>query len=75
MEGYTTSVTGDMRTGFTITNTKETPAATSADPEDPQKTAKTGDDVRLLFVLLAMIISGGGIAYIGLISRRRGNEK
>ena len=63
--GYSTSITGDMRAGFIVTNTKK------PTPTPPSDTPKTGDNSNILLYLLLMLISGGSLAFLLLNLRRK----
>jgi len=67
VSGYTSSITGDKRTGFVVTNTK------TAAP--PSVTPKTGDASHPLFYLLTLILSGAGLIGLLRIPRRRSRRK
>ncbi len=68
INGYTTSITGDMSTGFVVTNTKTTTPPTHDTP-------KTGDDSHLLFYLMMMMFSGGGPIWTILMFKRRSRRQ
>ena len=80
--GYTSEVTGDMESGFVITNTPDEPE----DPDEPdnpdnpdnpdQPYAKTGaqapDNNLGLIFLVAAIIAAAGVAFVVFATRRPG---
>ena len=63
LNGYTTSITGDMHSGFIVTNTKTT--------TPPHDTPQTGDNSHMLLYLVTLILSGAGLIWILLIAKRR----
>ena len=65
VSGYTTSITGDMQTGFIVTNTKTT--------MPPSVTPKTGDNSHMLLYLITMILSAAGL--IGLLFLGKGRKQ
>ena len=69
VNGYTTSIDGNMNTGFVVTNTKNTTPPHSFD------TPKTGDESHLLLYFLTMILSGTGLIGVLLFKRKRSKRQ
>ena len=65
VNGYTTTITGDAETGFTVTNKMPTPPAPSTDRP------KTGDSTRLSIYLWMLFVSGIAIGSLWLTSGKR----
>lgn len=65
VSGYTTTITGDAETGFTVTNKMPTPPAPSTDRP------KTGDSTRLSIYLWMLLVSGIAIGSLWLTSGKR----
>jgi hypothetical protein len=65
VSGYTTTITGDAETGFTVTNKMPTPPAPSTDRP------KTGDSTRLSIYLWMLFVSGIAIGSLWLTSGKR----
>ena len=68
VSGYTTSISGDMHTGFVVTNTKTT-------TPPPTDTPKTGDESHLMLYFLAMILSGIGLIGTLVFERKRAKRQ
>ena len=64
VSGYTTSFAGNAEDGFVVTNTKKP-------SEKPGDTPKTGDPRNLHLYLLAMLLSAGGLVWVGVAFKRR----
>ena len=65
VSGYTTTITGDAETGFTVTNKMPTPPAPSTDRP------KTGDSTRLSIYLWMLLVFGIAIGSLWLTSGKR----
>ena len=65
VSGYTTTITGDSKNGFVITNTKDTPP-TPKKPSNP----KTGDSSNIGFYTGLLLLSGTLLTFLGLKRRK-----
>ena len=74
VEGYTSEISGDAASGFTVTNTKDETPGTPGSPSQgksggaPSLLPKTGDDTVVPIALLAAALAAGAA---GLAARRR----
>lgn len=71
LDGYTTTVTGDAKNGFVITNTKDTPPT----PNKPNNLPKTGDSSNMGFYGGLLLLSGTLLTILGLKRRKESQAK
>lgn len=70
VSGYTTTITGDSKNGFVITNTKDTPPA----PKKPSN-PKTGDSSNIGFYAGLLLLSGTLLTFLGLKRRKETQDE
>ena len=77
VEGYTSEISGDAASGFTVTNTKDETPGTPGSPSQgksggaPSLLPKTGDDTVAPIALLAAALVAGAA---GLVARRKASS-
>ena len=76
VEGYTSKISGDAESGYTVTNTKKETQET--DPKKPttptvrsSNSPKTGDNSNIALWAVIMLISGGLLLFLFYRRRRR----
>lgn len=62
ISGYKTTISGDMKQGFVVTNTNITPP--------PSDTPKTSDESHTMLYLLITLLSGAGLVFVFLFGRK-----
>lgn len=72
VSGYSTTITGDAKNGYTITNTKDTPKIPNKPNTPPKKTTtpKTGDSFNVGSFVGLLILSSTLLIIIGLKRRK-----